>query len=142
VNAETLSEIPESNSNRPEGNLMSSYWYEIDQINQDKIKYVIILATYKARYIIIKNKKRGGWEIPGGNRETGESILAAASRELFEETGAYNFDIEPYGVYELNGSFGVVFFSNVLELTDLPDYGIEEIKFVEELPENLNFDTS
>lgn len=114
-------------------------WYEIDEIHDDLIKFVILIAQYNDQFIVIRNKKRGGWEIPGGNRELGETLLFAATRELYEETGAIQFDLEPFGITTLNGNHGMVFFAEVHHMTDLPDYEIEEIKFVDHLPEGLNF---
>lgn len=114
-------------------------WYEINEINHELIKFAVILAKYKDQYIIIHNKKRSGWEIPGGNREIGESILHAASRELFEETGAIKFELIPFGIYKWNESFGMVFYATVVEINTLPEFEIEEIKFEDELPKGMNF---
>lgn len=82
-----------------------SKWYELDEINHERIKFAIVLAKFNDQFIVVNNRKRGGWEIPGGNREPGDSILYTASRELFEETGSIRFNITPFGVYEWNGSF-------------------------------------
>lgn len=65
-----------------------SQWYELDEVDHELMKFAVIIATFQNQYIIIHNNKRGGWEIPGGSRETGESIVQTASRELYEETGA------------------------------------------------------
>jgi 8-oxo-dGTP diphosphatase len=85
-------------------------WYELNDIKDELIRFVVLVTEYKGRLVIIRNKKRGGWEIPGGNREEGETLLAAATRELFEETGAVLFDLEPFGIYQRNGSYGMIFF--------------------------------
>ena len=39
--------------------------------------------------------------ISGGHRETGETIEAAAVRELYEETGAAEYRMAPVGVYSV-----------------------------------------
>lgn len=114
-------------------------WYELNEVHDDLIKFVILIAEFNDQLIIIRNKKRGGWEIPGGNRELGESLLFTASRELYEETGATRFDLEAFGVTMLNGNHGMVFFAGIHQIADLPDYEIDEIKFVDQLPEGLNF---
>lgn len=76
---------------------------------------------------------------PGGNIEIGETLLHTASRELYEETGAVRFELTPYGVYEWNGSFGMVSYAEVISLGSLPDSEIDEIKLVDVLPEGMNF---
>jgi 8-oxo-dGTP diphosphatase len=75
-----------------------NHWYELNEIDHESIKFAVIIAKFNNQFIIIKNKKRGGWEIPGGNREIGESILHTASRELFEETGAVRLELTPFGI--------------------------------------------
>lgn len=45
----------------------------------------------------------GGWALPGGFVEEGESVAAAASRELEEETGLRVGSLELLGVYDTPG---------------------------------------
>jgi ADP-ribose pyrophosphatase len=114
-------------------------WFEIDEIVHDRIQFAVIIAKRKGQFIIVFNNKRIGWELPGGNKEAGETILKAAGRELFEETGAIKFDLTPFGIYEWKEVFGMVFLSEVIEMVDMPKFEIEEIKFVDSLPEGMNF---
>ncbi|WP_338543819.1 NUDIX domain-containing protein [Paenibacillus tundrae] len=116
-----------------------SYWYDINEIMHDEIQFAIMLTTFNDKFIIIHNSKRGGWEIPGGNREPGETMLETASRELYEETGAVEFELTPYGIYKWNGSLGMVFHAKVEVLDELPDSEISEIKFEDNLPAGMNF---
>ncbi|WMT39643.1 NUDIX domain-containing protein [Paenibacillus sp. D2_2] len=115
------------------------HWYELNEINHEIIRFTILIAKYNNQFIIINNTKRGGWEIPGGSREIGESVLYTASRELYEETGAVRFELTPFGIYQLNGSYGMVFFAEVEEMSTLPNFEIEEIKFEDDMPEGMNF---
>lgn len=82
-----------------------SNWYELNEVDDELIKFAVLITKYNNQYIIVRNRKRGGWEIPGGNREPGENILFTARRELFEETGAVKFDIVPFGIYQWNGNY-------------------------------------
>ncbi|MDF2670700.1 MAG: hydrolase [Paenibacillus sp.] len=112
-------------------------WFELDEVAEELIKYVVVLAHYNKAIILIRNKKNTEWELPGGKREEGESVVEAAGRELFEETGAIRFALIPFGNYTLNGSYGMVFYADVFEFGDLPDYEIEEIRCVDTLPRGL-----
>ena len=50
------------------------------------------------------------WEIPAGNMEKGESVFAAAKREVFEETGYLSQDfVHLYTYSPLNGISNKVF---------------------------------
>lgn len=111
--------------------------FSLSEVDYDKIKYVVMIAKYNENLVIIKNKNKDLWELPGGKREAGEPLLKAASRELYEETGAVCFELIPYGIYLLNGSYGMNFYVNIEKIGKLPDYEIEEIKFCSQLPEQL-----
>ena len=91
-------------------------------------KYADICSFYEGKWIFSKHKERTTWETQGGHIEKGETPLEAAKRELFEESGAVDFDIEPlcdYWIYakvngvELTGN-GQVYFANVRTLADIP----------------------
>jgi len=116
---------------------MQCEWYGLHEIDSDLIQYVVMIAEYNDQIIIIRNKQRKLWELPGGKREPNEDLIQAASRELYEETGAVRFELIPFAVYLMNGSYGMMFFANVNELDELPNYEIAEIQFVDSLPDNL-----
>jgi 8-oxo-dGTP diphosphatase len=113
--------------------------FGLSEVYYDKIKYVVMIAEYKENLVIIKNKNKVLWEFPGGKREEGEQLLKAASRELYEETGAVSFELIPYGIYLMNGSYGMNFYLNIEEIGPLPDYEIEEILFCNTLPDQLGY---
>ncbi|WCF08997.1 NUDIX hydrolase [Paenibacillus thiaminolyticus] len=118
---------------------MGPHWYLTEQIDDELITFAVILTKYKGRYLIIHNRKRGGWEIPGGRREKNETLLQTACRELYEETGALVFNIAPFSTFAFNETFGMAFSAEVIEIGDLPEYEIEEIRFVDRLPVIMNF---
>jgi len=84
---------------------MKFEFYEFDTLKE--YRFAEIVAFYNGKWIFCKHKARTTWEMPGGHIEHGETPLEAAKRELQEETGAVNFDIEPLCDYavigELNG---------------------------------------
>lgn len=47
----------------------------------------IVLARSSAGVLLVFNRYRKCWELPGGYCEPGESLRACAVREFFEETG-------------------------------------------------------
>ena len=54
-----------------------------------------IMAVYKGRWLFCMHRERETWEHPSGYIEVGETPMEAAKRELYEETGAIDFEIEP-----------------------------------------------
>jgi 8-oxo-dGTP diphosphatase len=129
------------------GNLVEVFmevkFYSIGSIDEKLLKFAVISTRYEDKWLLVRHKERSTWEIPGGHREEVESIYEAATRELFEETGAKEFDIEEVCEYsvtiENNTSYGRLFFAKVKELGELPHLEIAEIKLFEELPDNLTY---
>lgn len=108
-----------------------------------KYKYVVIIARYNGKWLLCKHKERDTWETAGGHIELNETPMEAAKRELYEETGAVSFDIKPVFDYwacdENSGANGMVFYADIKEIGDMPDYEMEKAKCFESLPENLTY---
>lgn len=112
---------------------------------------VDIMALYHGKWIFCKHKEMTTWENPGGHIDEGETPLEAAKRELYEETGAINFDIEPLCDYYINGEIDgrhfkgnvQVYFAIVHTLGELPsDSEMELIDFFDMFPDELKFPMS
>lgn len=115
--------------------------YELDKVKEDYTR-VICVCRYQGKYLFSYNKKREGWEVPGGHIEEGESWEEAAKREMYEETGATNIKLTPICAYKIT-TLGILCYCEILELKELPkEYEMSEIMLSEQLPDNLTFPES
>lgn len=118
-------------------------FYGLNTIEDNKLKFAVIMARYKDKWVFVRHKERLTWEIPGGHREENESINSTASRELIEETGARDFNIVPICIYSVTKdeteSFGQLFYSNVEYLDELPNSEIGEVNFFDTMPVSLTY---
>lgn len=113
--------------------------FDLGYCEEKEYTRVVCVSKYKGKYVFCYNKKRNGWEIPGGHIEEGETWLEAARREMYEETGATKVEVEPVAVYKIS-SYGLLCYCEVLEITDLPkEFEMNEILFSDELPDNLTY---
>ena len=117
--------------------------YEINELQQ--YKYVVVLSEYNGKILLSRHKKRTTWETQGGHIEAGETPLEAAKRELYEEAGAVEFEIEPVFDYwageadRSRGAGGMVFVAKIRTLGPLPESEMAEVKRFDRLPENLTY---
>ena len=112
---------------------------EFYDINTDKpLKYAVICARYNGKWVFCKHRERTTDEIPGGHREDSEDIETTAKRELWEETGAKNFDICPVCIYSFT-DYGMLYFAEIRSFGELPPLEIEKIKLFDDMPENLTY---
>jgi 8-oxo-dGTP diphosphatase len=111
-------------------------------------KYADIMSIHNGKWILSMHKNRTTWESQGGHIEIGETPLEAARRELFEEAGAIDFEIEPLCDYWVHGIFngveleanGQVYFSKVHTLGELPIHSeMEKIFLFDYPPKNLTY---
>lgn len=120
-----------------------------NEINDKDLKFAVIMARYDNRWIFCKHKERETYEMPGGHREVDETIVDTAKRELQEETGAIEFEIQPISVYSVTGknrvnsngneTFGMLFYAEVHSFKDTLEDEIEKIEFFSNLPSNLTY---
>ena len=113
-----------------------------NQTDDRKLKFAVIVTKAGGRWVFCKHKERSTLEIPGGHREPGEDIFTTARRELYEETGAADFTIEPVCVYSVTApwnfdgqeTFGMLFFADVKAFEKELRSEIERIVIQDELP--------
>ncbi len=120
-----------------------------DTIDDSLLKFAVIISRSNGKWVFCKHKERDTYEVPGGHREAGESILETARRELQEETGAIKFDIKPICVYSVTGknrvnntgeeTFGLLCFAEVTECEKELHSEMEKVVLMDELPENWTY---
>jgi len=114
----------------------------------ENYKYADVITFYNGQWLLSKHKERTSWETQGGHIEQGETPFEAAKRELYEESGAIEFDIEPLCDYSLVGMFNwkdvsgnsQVYIATVYSLDAIPQQSeIEKICLFDTLPEDLTY---
>ena len=113
----------------------------------ERLKFAVILAKYRNQWVFCKHKNRTTFEVPGGHREPGEQIMETAKRELYEETGALDFDITPVCIYSVTSpdnfdgeeTFGMLFYANIKTFEKELHSEIEKIMITEQLVDNWTY---
>lgn len=101
-----------------------------DNTDDNLLKFAVIIAKANGKFVFCKHKERNTYEIPGGHREKGETVLEAAKRELKEETGAVDFTIKPVCVYSVKGktrvnenvddeTFGMLYVADIFSFEEI-----------------------
>ena len=120
-----------------------------DNVAEELLKFVVIISKTNGKWVFCKHKERETYEVPGGRREVGESILETAKRELVEKTGAVEFDIRSVCVYSVKGktrvsqnvddeSFGMLFVADIYSLGEI-NSEIEKILITDTLVKDWTY---
>ena len=115
-----------------------------DKVADELLKFAVIISKHNGKWVFCKHKERDTYEVPGGHREDGESILNTAKRELNEETGALDFSLDPVCVYSVTGknrvnetgeeTYGMLYFADIFSFDSTLNSEMESVKLFDELP--------
>ena len=59
----------------------------------------VVIILNRANEVLLQKRYDGGWGLPGGLMEMGESLEDTAKREVLEETGLVVTDLQLLGVF-------------------------------------------
>lgn len=123
-----------------------------EEAEDELLKFAVIISKTQNKYVFCKHRDRDTWEVPGGHREqlpdgNWENIIDTAKRELYEETGALEFDMEPVCVYSVTSpdrfggeeSFGMLFYADIKCFEAELHSEIEKIAIMSGLPEEWTY---
>lgn len=107
--------------------------FNLGSVKEEEYTRIVCVTRYNGKWVYSRMKGKDTWEIPGGHIEYGENWQTAVKRELFEEAGVIKAKIEPICVYKIS-KYALLCFAEVLEMTDLPNYEMDEIGFFDDEP--------
>lgn len=117
--------------------------YNFNELNN--YKFVVVLSEYNGKILLSRHSERTTWETQGGHIEQGETPIEAAKRELYEESGAVEFEMHQLCDYRAEdektheGANGTVFTAKIKKLDKIPESEMAEVKQFDSLPHNLTY---
>lgn len=115
-------------------------FYKPGEIPEEKLTIAVIAARFQDKWVFCRHKLRSTWEMPGGHREDGETIDEAAKRELWEETGAKEFEIKPVLACRDEKYSGMLYYADIKQLGSIPpESEMAETALFDFLPNELTY---
>lgn len=113
-----------------------------DTIEDSLLRFAVIVSKSNGKWVFCKHKERDTYECPGGHREAGEDIFDTAKRELYEETGAIDYNIQQVCVYSVTApnnfdgveTFGMLYYADIKNFEDELHSEIEKVELFDDLP--------
>ena len=118
-----------------------------DSVDDSLLKFAVIVAKSHGKWVFCKHKERDTYECPGGHREAGENIDDTAKRELYEETEAIDYTIQPVCIYSVTApdnfdgqeTFGKLYYAEINSFEGELHSEIEKVELFDELPNNWTY---
>ena len=98
------------------------------------MSFVYAIAFSGRKFVMVRSRERGSWEMPGGEVKEGETPEEAIGREFEEETG---MGLEIVSHRAIDG--GTVFFGYALGWPKRISPEIARVELFDRLPANLAF---
>ena len=73
----------------------------VGDVSTQNVHVSLVLARHEQGVVLVRNKHRSIWELPGGYVDPGERASDCALRELFEESGLIGSEVDLLGVMEI-----------------------------------------
>ena len=102
-------------------------------------RFVVMLSRMDGQFLLSRHRARTTWQNQGGHIEPGETPIEAARRELFEESGALDYDIRPAFDYRYGLGVGAAFIADIRALGDMPESEMAEVRLFDRLPGELTY---
>jgi ADP-ribose pyrophosphatase YjhB (NUDIX family) len=107
---------------------------------------VRVIAIQDNKILLVRHtyKNKNYWYLPGGGIKSGETLVEAANRELYEESGARVINIKLIGLYtdfSEGRSDHIALYTGVINNIDnVKSHEISETKFffLDDLPEKID----
>lgn len=112
----------------------------------DNIEFVVMFTRYRDKWVFCWHRRRKSFEHPGGHVDAGETVLQAARRELYEESGITDCEMIPLWDYEqiwddgIHKNNGRVFAAIAHSAGELPESEMEKTELFGTIPENYTYD--
>jgi 8-oxo-dGTP diphosphatase len=107
-------------------------------IADGELSYTAVIARNQGRWAAVRKQGEETWSFPGGSIEDGETPLEGARRELWEETGALEYQLHLLGQYSVDRggkiTYGNIYYAEILLIGELPASEIEEVRFFSDFP--------
>jgi ADP-ribose pyrophosphatase YjhB (NUDIX family) len=120
-----------------------------DQVGYATPKIDVRAAVFKeGKLLMVREKIDGGWTMPGGWADVGDTPAKAAEREVWEEAGFHVKARKLVGVYDANRvnpleffhAFKIIFLCDILDGEARPSIETTEVSFfgMDEMPANFS----